>query len=549
MAHQAVRAAGDEPFPIGQLDARAFLGDELGVVLRVVPKIRVSGPIAGLLEQHARLQAARGLAIMGRQTERLREDGAVGQIPGRPRSGQLGGARARQGEQPVGARAIVPRRGVDDVRLHAGGGPQRGHVGEEPGLAQARGEGQGRGLGGRSRLEPIQPIAAVIDDEDVALRRGAEAGDGQRGVDQLAIPQQLPAIVFRRPNPARRPVAIKIGAGELREARAAINEAARQRTELSVIMLDGRRREGRRAAQTVGEENARAFIRAPAVIGAAVQQMRALAEVLPVLSHPDLPALAVGRDAPGIAQSISPDLRARPRGADEGIVRRHTIRLSGRRAIDIQPQHLAAERTEVLRHVVRIEARRAVARRHIEHAIIAEGRRHAVVPIALPLDDGQRRAFDDAVRRLPVDRVAHDVGDLLLPRRIRRIGPHAADVNPAILRVARMEADAVGGVRQLNQRLRLGHLRPRSEAPQPAQLEVVRRVLQEQELPGPRLQLDRDGALRLEIGKRPHDGIRRRRLRRTDEPRIHPRLTFRRMTESGDGGKKKRASRRRFMGR
>src|SRR6188508_1929157 len=104
--------------------------------------------------------------------------------------------------------------------------------------------------------------------------------------------------MLRRPHPAGTVVAVEIGPGQFREALPAVDKTSRKGTEGRVVVFDGGRREGSRSLQPSGDKFPAAFIFAPPVVGPTLQEVGVFAEVLTILSNPDLPALRIRGDPP-----------------------------------------------------------------------------------------------------------------------------------------------------------------------------------------------------------------------------------------------------------
>src|SRR5881392_1170670 len=91
-------------------------------------------------------------------------------------------------------------------------------------------------------------------------------------------------------------------------------------------MLDGWRHDGRRTELAVEVEGMASFINAPPVILAAPHKVSRFPKVLAVIARPYLPGLAVHRQPPRIAQTISPDLRSRVCPTNKRVVPGHGVR-------------------------------------------------------------------------------------------------------------------------------------------------------------------------------------------------------------------------------
>src|SRR5262249_14806615 len=104
-------------------------------------------------------------------------------------------------------------------------GPQVLGRREQARLAQAGGE-PGRGLVLAGRLQPVV-AAAVVGDEQLALRGGAEAGDLERRAGQLLGPGDPGALLAGAPSPGGGPDAVEVGAAQPRQGGAAVNDPSR----------------------------------------------------------------------------------------------------------------------------------------------------------------------------------------------------------------------------------------------------------------------------------------------------------------------------------
>src|SRR5262249_44337558 len=130
-----------------------------------------------------------------------------------------------------------------------------------------------------------------------------------------------------------------------------------------------------------------ALVDAPAVVAAALDHMDHFPQVLAHVADPEVSGRAVQTHAPGIAQTESPQLRARPLNLEERIVLGHGIALARIGTIDVNPQDARAEVAQVLSGQIAVGIAGAVAGREVKAAIESEDQVAAVVAVRLPFED------------------------------------------------------------------------------------------------------------------------------------------------------------------
>ncbi len=140
----------------------AFLREEFGVGLGVVPLVGIAGPLVVLFEQDACFEAF----LFSR--EGLDEGGAVGEFP-RAVLIELDAGAVGEGEEVFGVGVIVPTGSVDEVGEDAARGGKGCGVGEEPRFAEFCGEWGGRSGGWGSSFEAMDGVAAVVHEMDFTV--------------------------------------------------------------------------------------------------------------------------------------------------------------------------------------------------------------------------------------------------------------------------------------------------------------------------------------------------------------------------------------------
>src|SRR5262249_39807742 len=150
----------------------------------------------------------------------------------------------------------------------------------------------------------------------------AEPGDLQGRGRQLAVPGDAAVLVADAPDFARGPVAVEVRPAQLRELVPVVDEAAGERAHVRGRVLDGRFGDRRRAGLAGGVERVAALDDAPAVVGAALHQVRLLPQVLPVVADPQVVGLAVDVQPPRVAEAVRPRLGTYAGRVHERVVRR-----------------------------------------------------------------------------------------------------------------------------------------------------------------------------------------------------------------------------------
>ena len=274
--------------------AVARASHQFSVGLVGVPPVGIADPLALLAGQEAGLDLpGGGLAVVADdvEAEGLGQDRAVGEGPGASRvplgllldplqAGDRGEVVDLRPVGPLGGDHVERERGR--VRL------EWGDRGEDAGPAQAGREFAGWLVGVGGRLEPVE-AGHLVDHVHLAGVVGAEAGEAERGVDQLLVPEGLGPVVLDPPDAAGGPVAVDVGPDQVGDP-ASVDPAPGERAGLAVGVLGGRRedRVGPRLALDV--EGVGPFADAPAVVASLLDQVRLLPEVLPLLptqSWPD----------------------------------------------------------------------------------------------------------------------------------------------------------------------------------------------------------------------------------------------------------------------
>src|SRR5262249_22609238 len=106
----------------------------------------------------------------------------------------------------------------------------------------------------------------MIADQDFAVGIDAETRDLQSGAGQFLVPYHLGAVMLHAPDFAGRIITVDVGALQVRKACTVVDDAASQRTELGVMMLDGRLDVRRRPELATRIKRMAAFVDAPAVV-------------------------------------------------------------------------------------------------------------------------------------------------------------------------------------------------------------------------------------------------------------------------------------------
>src|SRR5438105_1296920 len=172
-------------------------------------------------------------------------------------------------------------------------------------------------------------------------------------------------------------VRIDVAAGPARQRAPAIDEAPDHRAALPVVVLDRRRRHPRRIARWMVAVGA--FESVPAVVETGAPRVRDV-DLFPMIladvGDDQAMLQRIEAEAPWIAQSNGPDLRARASAPHIGIVARDRVRIAG---VHVQSQELAEQGAGILAVAVWIALRAAVPHADIELAVLAEAEAAAVV--------------------------------------------------------------------------------------------------------------------------------------------------------------------------
>jgi len=189
------------------------------------------------------------------------------------------------------------------------------------------------------------------------------------------------------------------------------------------------------------------------VVPAADDDVDLLPRVLPDVAGPQGAGIGVEGEAPGVAQAERPDLAARARGRDEGVVARDRVGAARLLAVDVDPQDLAEQAAEILRALARVVRGAAVADAEVEHPVGAEHGLAAVVvlPGLLDLEEDALARGVGARRRAGADAELGEAGDVAL-------GGRVVEEEAARLPEARMEGDAEQPLLVAARRHRVGEI-------------------------------------------------------------------------------------------
>src|SRR5262249_19334198 len=122
------------------------------------------------------------------------------------------------------------------------------------------------------------------------------------------------------PDAAGREVTVEIRPPQVRQFGTVIDDAAGHRAGLGVMVLGDRLRERVRPRLAVQVERMRALQDAPAVVSALLDEVDLLPDVLAVVADPQIAALGVDVQPPGVAEAVGPSLRDNALVADERVV-------------------------------------------------------------------------------------------------------------------------------------------------------------------------------------------------------------------------------------
>src|SRR5262249_44867107 len=150
--------------------------------------------------------------------------------------------------------------------------------------------------------------------------------------------------------------------------RAAIDVAAGDRVALPVVVLGDRLDRAGHVAVRARPVAVLPFADVPAVVAAELDLVDLFPLVLADVAGPELAGQAVEAEAPGVAKTVSVDLRLAAARA-ERVVARDAV---GRAVVDVDAEDLAEERRQLLAVALRVAARAAVAVGRVEEAILAE---------------------------------------------------------------------------------------------------------------------------------------------------------------------------------
>src|SRR3990170_5501056 len=217
--------------------------------------------------------------------------------------------------------------------------------------------------------------AAVIDDVEFAGLVFPEGTDPQVGRQQ-GLHHPAAAAFTQRPQCTAAVIAEDVAPDQGADACAAVDGAPGDRTASFASVLADGQDEACPVAGGGRIEAVRALHGPPAVVSTLLYQVDLLPLVLTHVGEKEPAARPVEGEAPGIAQTVGPDLATRSCPADEGVVRRDAV---GRIAVDVDAQQLAEQGIEPLPVVLRIARGAAVPHPDVEHPVRAEEVQPAVV--------------------------------------------------------------------------------------------------------------------------------------------------------------------------
>ena len=103
------------------------------------------------------------------------------------------------------------------------------------------------------------------------------------------------------------------------------------------------------------------FAQAPAVIGTFIDQVNLLPQILPILTGPELPGLAVVAEPPRVPQAVGPYFAPGALAIDERIVLRYSVISTRVRMVDVDPQDRTQQVIDALARQKDVRAARAIA--------------------------------------------------------------------------------------------------------------------------------------------------------------------------------------------
>ena len=233
-----------------------------------------------------------------------------------------------------------------------------------------------------------------------------------------------------------------IPAGKRGKVGCADDVAARDRAVTLRVRPHEHRRRVRGRRQRLRGDPCDSLERVPAVegacTGAARREVDFLPGVLADVGEHEVPGRAVEREAPGVAQAVGPDLRARAADAGERVARRDRIRSAGAR---VDAEQLAEQAAEVLGVLAGVVAAAAVPGARVEEAVGAELQLAAPVVRLAGMGDAQEEPSAGRVGATRIGRGAPVLGDLDVHGRAARGRGARIRVEETGGRVVRRERD------------------------------------------------------------------------------------------------------------
>ena len=203
--------------------------------------------------------------------------------------------------------SIAPQRRVYRIGNDTLGVPMLGNILEKPSLTQKPRESP------RVIFSPIgfksdNGLTQVIGDPDLPIIHGSKACDRVRSVCDLDRVGWFFPIMPDRPDLAGRVITIDVSPCEpfVLRIRAPVDDSACKRTGLAVMMILDRWLKRLLTAMSIGVEDRCALHDTPAIVCALFYQVHLFPDVLAVLPKPDATRDAIGRDPPGVSQSVGP---------------------------------------------------------------------------------------------------------------------------------------------------------------------------------------------------------------------------------------------------